>query len=846
MRRRKAGRYSAPHEVDWDSLERWDLEEVTVPCTVASALRDSGCLDPDNDESIALIGELDRDDFWFRTRFDDSGETESLVFEGLATLTTIWLNGERILDSTNQFVAQTVGVSDRIRADNELVIRFAGLHAFFREKRSRARWRTSLVAERSLRFLRATLFGRMPSWCPPLPAVGPLAPVRLHQVCPGSFVIGRTGIDVRCVGNGGEVSVSLDATPPVDMQSARSKPDSPASPEIGKPRLSLDVEGQRVSLDVQIGDDGMLHAEGTLALEKVDYWWPHTHLSAGSRPRRYAVNLVVEEGAGESLVPLEHIGFRRLERDAGDRFALIVNGERIFCRGTCWTPVDPLSLRGEESELRRSLEDLCAAGANMIRVPGTVIYERDVFYKLCDELGLLVWQDFMFSTLDYPTEEAGFAESIRQEAADFLERVRSRACLAVLCGSSEGQQQAAMMGLCEDEWESPFFDTWLPEKCAEIRPDVPWWPSTPGGGVLPFDPRVGTSHYFGVGGYRRPLDDVQVTRPAFATECLALANPTGVLGPEETPAHRVPRDRGADWDFINVTRHYCDVLFGEEPRDSGEQAAVLRATTAIVMERTMQRLRAPRADCGGALVLTHQDPWACAGWGVRDHRGRPKSAWYGLARAWAPVAVWILDEGLAGLWVQVINDRPELLRRTLKIELVRENGIVSESAQSEIDVPARGSALISVEACLGKFVDSSYAYKFGPPNFDLAIARLQERGTEKETAGLQVGAVAAFSLFNNTHRIEKNQSVEAVGLTVEWLAWKDDRATLLLSCARLVICLAIEVENAVPDDNFFLLPPGISREVRLNQVGDDAIGTARIGVLGSVEVAELNPPSVKL
>ncbi len=837
MRRRKSGQFATPEEVDWDSLEYWDLEEVLVPCTAASALRDAGRLNPDDDESISAVGDLDRDDFWFRTRFGDPGEIASLVLEGLATLATVWLNGERVMESANQFVPGTLDVVDRIHVDNEIVIRFAGPHAYFRQKHPRARWRTSLVAERGLRLLRATLFGRMPSWCPPLPAVGPWAPVHLRQVSRDSFVICRTTIDARCVGSSGEVIVGLSVTTPVDMAGALQ--------ETRKPRLSVDVEGQRALLDVQIGDDGMLHAEGTLKLGKVECWWPHTHLSPGSLPRLYAVNLVVEEEAGESLVPLERVGFRRLEQDAGDRFALIVNGERIFCRGTCWTPVDPLSLRGESSELRHSLEELCAAGANMVRVPGIVVYERNEFYGLCDELGLLVWQDFMFATLDYPTEVAGFSESVRQEAVGFLQRTRSRACLAVLCGSSEGHQQPAMLGLDAGDWESSFFDKWLPEKCAEIRPDVPWWPSTPTGGVLPFDPRVGTSHYFGVGGYRRSLDDVEITRPAFATECLALANPTGVHGPEKTSPLRVPRDRGADWDFADATRHYCDALFGVKPRDSAEQAAALRATTSIVMERTMQRLRDPRADCGGALVLSHRDPWACAGWGVRDHRGRPKSAWYGLARAWAPVAVSILDEGLAGLWIQVINDRPERLLRTLEIELVRENGIVVESVRHEIDVPARGSVLVSVEACIGRFVDSSYAYKFGPPNFVLAVARLRELDAEEEPPLLQVGTVAAFNLFNNSAPMEGNLSGKAFELSAKWSGWTDERAKLLLSSARPVTCLAIEVEGAIPDDNFFILPPGKPREVSVRQAGNDSIGTARIAALGSDEMILLEPPSVK-
>lgn len=829
-----AGQFAAPHEVDWDSLERWDLDEVPVPCTVASALRDADRLDPGDDGSIAALGNLDRDDFWFRTRFRDPGQAESLVFEGLATLATVWLNGECIMESDNQFVTGLINVEDRLRADNDLVIRFAGLDGFFRRKRPRARWRTSLVAERSLRFLRTTLFGRMPSWCPPLPAVGPWAPVSLSRRPPESFIIRQSMVDARCVGDGGEVTVGLGVSPPL----------AATSTSLGSaiPELSVDVEGRRSPLTTTIGGDGSIHAKGAVALESVEHWWPHTHLAAGSQPRLYDVNLVVKSEDKEQLIPLETVGFRHLARVAGDRFALIVNGERIFCRGTCWTPIDSLSQRGETSALRRSLEELCAAGANMVRVPGNVAYERDTFYRLCDELGLLVWQDFMFATLDYPTEAPGFAQSIRREATDFLQRTRSRACIAVLCGSSEGQQQPAMLGLEEGDWASPFFDRWLPEQCAEIRPDVPWWPSTPSGGVLPFDPRAGTSHYFGVGGYRRSLDDVRIARPAFATECLALSNPTGIHGPESTPAHRVPCDRGADWDFADVTRYYCGALFGDIPDGSSEQAAMLRATTVTVMERTMQRLRDPRADCGGAVVLTHRDPWACAGWGVRDHRDQPKSAWFGLVRAWAPVSVAIFDEGLSGLWVQVINDRPERIIRMLHIELVRDNGIVVESARQDIEVPARGSMMVSVEACIGRFVDSAYSYRFGPPNFHLVIARLRTHGAGDDATPPEPGSVATFSLFNVASPPAEGQSGGESGLNANWSSWAIDNATLEVSCTRTVTCLAIEAEGATPDDNFFLLPPGRPWQVTVRASESGMIGTARIAALGHEEMVVLDPP----
>jgi beta-mannosidase len=89
-----------------------------------------------------------------------------------------------------------------------------------------------------------------------------------------------------------------------------------------------------------------------------------------------------------------------------------VNGVQVFCRGACWTPADPLGFAADESALRKSFTQLRAAGMNMLRVGGMMVYESDAFLDLCDEEGILLWQDFMFANMDYPEDDAGFAASV--------------------------------------------------------------------------------------------------------------------------------------------------------------------------------------------------------------------------------------------------------------------------------------------------------------------------------------------------------------------------------------------------------------------------------------------------
>ena len=186
----------------------------------------------------------------------------------------------------------------------------------------------------------------------------------------------------------------------------------------------------------------------------------------------------------------------------GERFGLVVNGVGVFCRGVCWTPLDLARLDADLADYRAALERLRDAGVNMLRVGGTMVYETDAFHDLCDELGILVWQDFMFANMDYPSADAAFARLVTIEARQLLQRLQGRPSVAVLCGSSEVEQQAAMLGLPAERSEQSAVRRSAPGDSSDrSRPDVAWLRSTPTGGTLPFHADRGVTHYYGVGAY---------------------------------------------------------------------------------------------------------------------------------------------------------------------------------------------------------------------------------------------------------------------------------------------------------------------------------------------------------
>jgi beta-mannosidase len=830
--RSEPDRFATPDEL---SSEKLDWQEATVPCTVASALR------AQTGSSAPAALDFDETDFWFRVDFDgssaESGPVE-LVCHGLATLADLWLNGRALGRVENMFVRTTFDLTDHLEDENTLWICFRALGPHLRQKRPRARWRALLAPERNLRFVRTTLFGRMESWNPPIPVVGPWRAIELVSKRPLDIVSAELLPTLE--GDAGLLDVDILLRHPAQTD--------PASL---KARICVGTTDHPLS--VRAEDDTSARITGRVRIDSVEPWWPHTH----GAPRLHPVTLTVGLGDGETSVDLPPVGFRRIELigPPGPDFDLRINGESVFFRGTCWTPIDPLALDAPADMLRAALEQARDAGMNMLRVAGTMVYESDDFYAICDELGLMVWQDFMFATFDYPADDPGFLASVREEATQFLSRTRPRACLAVLCGNSEGQQQPAMLGLPPESWASELFDSILPALCQTQRPDVPYWPSTPSGGALPFHPGAGTSHYFGVGAYHRPLHDALLARPRFITECLAFAHLPDRPGLErldqelaieasqgeetDRSRRRAPRDRGADWDFTDVLDGYIEKLFEAEPdrlrrEDPERYEALARATSAEVLYQVQSLWRRPASGCHGAIIWLHRDPWPCAGWGVIDVDGRPKSAYAGLRRAWKPVTVSILDDGLNGLVLMAYNDRGDPLEAEIEIELMRFDGRAIAKSRAPLSLASRSSVEIPIDRFLGGFVDSSYSYRFGPPGFDLCLARLHAHAAIE-------GAEPLAECVHLVSPCDASPNDE-IGLRAEWIASSGRSAILEIAAERFARNVSIEFDEAQPADDFFHLAPGRPRRIEVRADASGSIGTGCVRALNAPEGCILPAP----
>ena len=529
------------------------------------------------------------------------------------------------------------------------------------------------------------------------------------------------------------------------------------------------------------------------------------------------------------------VGFRRL--DPGPAYdveeaplALRVNGVDVFARGVVWTPPDFVGLAAGEDELREALEQVRAAGMNIVRIPGTSAYESETFHDLCDELGVLVWQDFMFANFDYPISDERFRDLVVQEARQLLTAIGGRPSLAVLCGNSEVEQQVAMLGLDPALGRGELFGELLPGLARELDVPVPYVPSSPSGGDLPFRPDCGVANYYGVGGYRRPLEDARRAGVRFAAECLAFANvpdeetleQTGLAGASvHEPRWKagVPRDAGTGWDFDDVRDWYLGQLFGVDPVelrrvDLARYLELSRAASGEVMAETFGEWRRPGSACAGGLVLWSRDLRAGAGWGLIDVLGRPKVAYHQLIQVLSPVAIWTTDEGLGGIDVHIANDLSQPLEGRVRVALYRDQEIRVDEAKTELAVPAHSAMTLNVETVLGHFGDVSWAYRFGPPNADVVVASLESPD----------GEVVAQAFRFPAGRPTRLESAESLGLTAAVLAQKGSEARVRLSATRLVYAARVSAPGWTSVDDAVSIEPGVSRDVRLRGHGQALTG----------------------
>lgn len=803
--------HQSPCEFNWSDQK---LISTSVPSTVAMAINGQSpdCWHPEND--------YDHFDWWYRVTIGDLGRDNRfpdsdcplLCFDGLATLCEVWLNKEPILTSNNMFRGYSVKLAQNLKPGDQLTLVFRSISNFLKEKKPKPRWKTKLVENQQMRWIRSTVLGHVSVWTPPIKAIGPWRKIYLQYL--ENFKISHKSITPWVEKNIAKLDLSLTlefCDQPIGIDSAQ-----------------LIIGDLSYPIDLNVNKE-QIELKASFSLPEISLWWPHSH----GEPSLHPYKIQFETNAGTVLTDAGTLGFKSIQFvDNGMKTAFRINDETIFCRGTCWSVSDYLSLNAGEDELRKMLTLMTGAGINMIRVGGTMVYESDDFYRLCDELGILVWQDFMFASMDYPVEDPDFLENILEEAHYQLARLSRHNCITVYCGNTDVEAQAAMFGMPKEIWSNRFFSQTLKKLCHDLHARIPYIASSPSGGALPFHLSHGVSHYWGIGAYMKPVDDQNKQRVLFASEGMGLSHI-----PEDELIHnaigkstsfpyskewssRIPKDLGAGWDFDAIRDHYLEDIFEVDARilrrqDPERFISLSRVATGEAISQVFKFWRSKQSICNGGLIWFNRDFWPCAGFGLIDSNNQPKAALYQLKQVWRNVQVLVSNNGLDGAEATIINETSGNLKTVLQIELLKNNSTSIAKIEKTVKLIKHSSKSFSVDELLGTFYDTGFAYRFGPCHFDTLVCRLVN------SAGV---LLSDDFLFPNSNKLQIINNSDFDEQQINVIAKKIDSETIVLTFLSdyFLQYLRISVRGYIADENYFHLSPRQTKKVILKRQAESA------------------------
>ncbi len=448
----------------------------------------------------------------------------------------------------------------------------------------------------------------------------------------------------------------------------------------------------------------------TLTVEQPELWWPN---GMGAQPLYELVTELLNADGAVVDSDTKRIGLRTCElvREAdehGESFRFRVNGREVFMKGGNWIPCDVFPSRIADATYRHLLESCARSHMNIIRVWGGGIYEDDCFYDLCDELGILVWQDFMFACSTYPSFDPDFMNTVRAEARDNVRRIRHHPCLALWCGNNELEQGLVQWDI--DDWTDramppkdylALFDKLLPEVVAEEDSATPYWPSsghTPGEGrANSRDDTRGDAHSWSVWFGGQALEVQRTWKFRFMSEFGFQSYPE--LRTVET--FTAPEDRTlVNWimDYHqrsgpgNQTILKYALDWFKEAGDFEHSLTVSQLIQALCVQYAAEHARRIQGRMDGLLYWQVNDLWPGATWSSVDVHGRWKALHYFARRFFAPVMVSLLEDHEAGsVAVHVSNHRPEDFEGTVKWWITDCAGTIREEGQCETVVPSQGN-----------------------------------------------------------------------------------------------------------------------------------------------------------
>ncbi|MDZ7346938.1 MAG: hypothetical protein ONA69_09125, partial [candidate division KSB1 bacterium] len=674
---------------------------AAVPGNVFLDLYQAGLIpDPyyrDHEKQVQWVG---YEDWEYRTFFSLDKELEApridLLFEGLDTLATVTLNDHVILNADNMFRTWRVDVRRFLQPQNELHILFRSPIRSLLPQIESLDVRCPAVndtGEGTSPYVRKAPYQFGWDWAPRLVGCGVWKPIRL-QIWDIARIESLQILTADLAPDRAEVSVlvEIEAITEAEIDVVLSSMDGAFLQK--RRRLRLSIGKQTIRFDVEI--------------KQPKLWEPNGRGEA----HLYRLILFIEY-RGQVLDERQaRFGLRtvRLEEEPntdGAGFTFVVNNKPLFAKGANWIPADCFPHRVSRDKYRELLLACRDAGMNMLRVWGGGIYESDDFYDLCDELGLLVWQDFMFSCALYPAE-GEFLDSVKQEAVDQVKRLRNHPCLALWCGNNEiewGWQAfgwSTRLPAVMFQQNQTLFRQILAEIVATNDPGRPYWPSSPSSNSRADanSPSFGDMHYWDVWHKAAPFASYLDQHPRFMSEFGFQSFP--VLETVKTFAE--PQDFDIESPVMllhqknprgnQLIRDYL-LRYYPPAKDFASFLYLSQVQQAEAIRTAAEHLRRIRPHCMGALYWQLNDCWPVASWSSIDYEGNWKTLHYAAVRFYKPLLVspLLTEEEIR---VYVVSDLEESIAATLLIELLTFDGQIIRRERRPVFIQPNSTGLFAV------------------------------------------------------------------------------------------------------------------------------------------------------
>jgi len=441
-----------------------------------------------------------------------------------------------------------------------------------------------------------------------------------------------------------------------------------------------------------------------ITVETPKLWWPN---GMGDQALYTVRTSVMAQGAFANYPDFKY-GIRTIrlnmdELNDNERlFALEVNGVKSYCKGANWVPADSIYCRVTDEKYRTLISEARESNFTMLRVWGGGIYEKDVFYDCCDELGILIWQDFMFACSQYPDDQEWFRADVEREMDYQTKRLRNRACLALFCGSNENHWNFDFRWTGDKMTDFPggvyCYNRLAPAIIEKNCPDIPYWNGSPYGGIKPNSSEIGNCHHWNEY-MMNPVIEKRITPEEYDNITSKFVTEYGYIGPctktaiEKYHAGSSIDREGEIWAAHNneyekdtvlagIKKHYKDI----ENLSIDEYLLYAGLVQGLIYQYSLESMRFYEF-CWGSLYWMFNDAWGEVGWTTIDYYLRRKPSFYFVKRAFAHIKL-ILREIDDMINVMGINDTPEPISLDMECGYISFNGKTRNTDTIKVKLPA--------------------------------------------------------------------------------------------------------------------------------------------------------------